>query len=678
MRPPDLWRTKVQYGLAATALVATFLLTPPVCAFVLERESIGPGGVQGDGFSGGGDLSYDGRYLVFSSQATNLLPGRTTSGYQVFLRDRLTGENELLTINADGDLAKDQSVAGFVSPDGRFVLIRSWARNLVAAPFRWGPQSYVYDRHEGTLDPVSVSSAGDFADGPSGETAVTPDGRFAAFISWGENLSADDTNGTYDLFLRDRATSTTRLISIALDGQSGNDATRSPSISAGGDLIVFHSVATNLVPQDTNAVGDIFLADVAQGTIERISVDATGAQANGSSYWPQITPDGRWIVYYSNASNLVADDTDHTSDVFVFDRHSRSTTLISRTGDGRPLPGGSTSPSISDDGRYVAFTYGSGYPQIFVKDRTLGALRRLSETPDGEPVGTSSYYARISGDGRFVAFQSNAPNLVAEDTNNTFDVFVHGAVCGDGLIERGEECDDGNTLAGDCCSATCRLETGNCDDGNACTDGETCTAGLCGGGTPIECASCESCDEATGCVPRPRVACRQSAKTGGAFLRLANGDRGRRSLTWSWTKGQDTTVADLGDPTRSDAYAFCLYGEAESVEMLLLRSVIPPGGTCGHRTCWRAVGGGGSRGFRYRDQTLAADGIERLQLRPGETGRAKIVLKGRGSWLALPSLPLALPLRAQLHGPSDTCWEATYGAAGVAANASNRFAGSSD
>ncbi|HEV7731104.1 MAG TPA: right-handed parallel beta-helix repeat-containing protein [Candidatus Binatia bacterium] len=209
--------------------------------------------------------------------------------------------------------------------------------------------------------------------------------------------------------------------------------------------------------------------------------------------------------------------------------------------------------------------------------------------------------------------------------------------CGNGVVTAGEQCDDGNLVAGDCCGAACQFEaTGTpCDDGDTCSHSDTCTAGVCAGDT----------------VPAP--SCRDAGS--GSFL-LRNGTPDTKdALTWKWTKGAATTLADLGAPASgATSYTLCVY-DAGGV---LLRARAPGGGTCAGKPCWKSVG---ASGFKYADRGLTPDGLLSMRIKPGAAGKASITLKGKGGLLPMPVLPAALPVTVQLHD-GLACWETVHGA----------------
>ena len=181
------------------------------------------------------------------------------------------------------------------------------------------------------------------------------------------------------------------------------------------------------------------------------------------------------------------------------------------------------------------------------------------------------------------------------------------------------------------------------------------------------------------CSSSPAAGCRRPVVTGSARLDVRNAEKDRNdAIAWGWKSGQDTAPGSFGDPRVADGLAFCLYDESGDAPTLLLDTGVAPGAACAHgrNSCWDRRGlPPGSRGFAYRKPNARPDGIDRLSLSPGRSGRASIVLQGRGPLLDLPALPLPLPLRAQLQSATGQCWETTFRPSGVVKNTTERFLG---
>lgn len=286
-----------------------------------ERVSLNADEVEGNGDSGYPSISADGRYAAFYSEATNLVPDDTNGVPDIFVRDRLLGTAERVSVNSDEVEGDDCSAyRSSISADGRYVAFESVATNLVADDTYAQWDVFVRDRDAGTTERVSVSSEETQANGGSGSPSISADGSYVAFDSVATNLVPDDTNGAYDVFVRDRLLGTTERVSVNSDEVEGNGLTRGPSISADGRFVAFSSLAANLVPGDSNDVGDIFVRDRDLGTTERFSVSSTGEEANGSSCVASMSGEGRCVAFHSLASNLVPGDTNGQADVFVRDR----------------------------------------------------------------------------------------------------------------------------------------------------------------------------------------------------------------------------------------------------------------------------------------------------------------------------------------------------------------------
>jgi hypothetical protein len=267
-------------------------------------------------------VSAGGSVVAFSSSASNLVSGDTNGAADVFVNDRGTKKPSTtrVSVASGGAQANGDSGSASVSGDGRLVAFVSGASNLASGDTNGVADVFVHDRVTNSTTRVSVASDGTEANAESafvGAPQLSVDGRFVAFESFASNLVLGDTNGMLDIFVHDRQTGAVTRASVASDGTQANNTSRSASISGDGRFVAFHSFATNLVPPDTNPDFDIFVHDQQTGTTSLANVASDGTQANSSSVRPSISGDGRFVSFDSTASNLVPGDTNGIGDVFV-------------------------------------------------------------------------------------------------------------------------------------------------------------------------------------------------------------------------------------------------------------------------------------------------------------------------------------------------------------------------
>jgi hypothetical protein len=399
------------------------------------RVSVRSNGDQADSESNSSSISAGGRFVAFTSGASNLVPGDTNDTWDVFVHDRQTGTTSRFSLRSNGDQGNADSYSPSISAGGRFVAFTSAASNLVPGDTNDTWDVFVHDRQTGTSSRVSVRSNGDQGNLTSGGGAsISADGRFVAFTSVASNLVPGDTNAQPDVFVRDRQTGMTSRVSVASNADQGNSNSYSSSISADGRFVAFQSDASNLVTGDTNVSSDVFVHDRQTGKTSRVSVRSNGDQADHVSWAPSISADGRFVAFVSHA-HLVAGDTNDAADVFVHDRQTGRTTRVSVRSNGNQANRRSDEPSISANGRFVGFhSFASNLitgdtndtVDVFVHDRTTGTTTRVSVGPAGDQANDFSYSPSLSADGRFVTFDSYASNLITGDTNDMRDVFVNG------------------------------------------------------------------------------------------------------------------------------------------------------------------------------------------------------------------------------------------------------------
>ncbi|GAB4515100.1 MAG: hypothetical protein OHK0046_18100 [Anaerolineae bacterium] len=400
---------------------------------LIERVSVGPGGVEAAGGSSEAVLSADGRFVAFYSFATNLVANDTNGIGDIFVLDRSTDTVERVSVGAGGAEANGESYNPSISADGRYVAFYSFATNLVANDTNGERDIFVFDRNTDTVERVSIGAGGVEANDFSIEPAISGNGNFVAFYSFATNLVAGDTNNTGDIFVYDRSTDTIELITVDNAGIQATGDSHRASLSTDGRYVAFYSFATNLVPNDTNGVRDVFVFDRTTDTVERVSEGTGGTQGNNFSENPSISGDGRYVAFSSLANNLVAGDTNGVEDIFVFDRTADTIQRASVGTGGIQGDNFSIQPSMSANGTFVAFTSfasnlvpgdANGRRDIFVHNLTSGTTERFNITSSGTQADFDSNFPTISTDGLIVAFSSFATNLVPGDTNNASDVFV--------------------------------------------------------------------------------------------------------------------------------------------------------------------------------------------------------------------------------------------------------------
>ena len=291
-----------------------------------ERVSVSSTGEQGNEDSNSGiSITPDGRFVAFSSSASSLVPGDTNGETDIFVRDRLLATTERASVTTAGEQADDYSHSPTISADGRFVAFGCWARNFPGPGLFYSGQVYVRDRLLGTTEAVSVSFDGWPPSSDSGGPSISADGRFVAFLSGASNLVLADTNHAPDVFVRDRLTATTELVSVTSSGEQADGQSSAPSISGDGRFVLFGSDARNLVSDDTNLVEDIFLRDRLTGLTLRVNLTSTDEQAetahsglsSAGNNPPALSRGGHSAAFCSVATNLVPGDTNRVADVFV-------------------------------------------------------------------------------------------------------------------------------------------------------------------------------------------------------------------------------------------------------------------------------------------------------------------------------------------------------------------------
>jgi len=349
---------------------------------------------------------------------------------------------ETLSVSSDGTLADKDCFLGTgynwnnhlgntVSGNGRFIAFSTLASNLVPDDTNGTADIFVRDRISGTTRRISVSTSGAQSDGWSSQVSISGDGRLVAFSSYGSNLVPGDSYGTLEVFVHDRQTGTTTLVSVGSRGEKANDACSDPFLSADGRFVAFGSRATNLVSSDTNDSGDIFLHDRQTGITERVSVNSSEEEANKESNLPTVSADGSRVAFTSQASNLWPGFY-YGRNIFVRDRLAGETTCVSLDVTGKP--GGEASDGvISKDGSVVVFQSNDQdlvpidtnfVEDAFLRDLAANTTEMISVASDGSQGNDGSgYHLSLSTDGSSVVFSSASANLDG-DPDGFLDVFL--------------------------------------------------------------------------------------------------------------------------------------------------------------------------------------------------------------------------------------------------------------
>ncbi len=403
----------------------------------LTRRSQGPTGQDFNGQSDFPELSADGLFVVFSTEATNGFLADNNGVPDIWRQNRDTAALERVSSTTAGQATDGASFSAVISGDGRYVAFTSLATNLTISDSNGFADVFRRDMDTGAVLLVSSAPDGLPANSVSFGPAISADGRYVAFLSAASNIVGDDTNLSVDVFLRDMVTAQTRRVNLAADAtEASSGAISRPALSADGRYVAFDSAAANLTANDANSRDDVFVKDMQTGAIRRASEGANGEGMAGTLEGilrPAISADGRYVVFATAAGNLVAGDSNGVADIFRKDLQTGALARVSVDGLGNQGNAESRDADISADGRYVTFTsLASNFASadtplsadIFVKDMVTGTLLLVSRDAAGTPAFGQSTSASISADGSTLAFASTASTITTPDSNFLQDVFA--------------------------------------------------------------------------------------------------------------------------------------------------------------------------------------------------------------------------------------------------------------
>jgi Tol biopolymer transport system component len=424
----------------AVGFLAMAMFVPPTKAVPVQllsaRNPSVPLPAGGNDNSVAPSLSPDGRFVVFTSTANDLVPGgNSQSVLNVFLRDRNYNTTVLASAKAGGNGGGNgHSMAGQASAYGRYVVFQSDASDLVSGDTNGVSDIFLRDTFTGTTLLISVAANGGFANGASTDPVMTPDGTCVAFISAATNLVAGDTNGIPDVFVRDLIVQTTSRMSVGAKGTgappSGSMGT--PVITPDGRYVAFFSLATNLVPAvPGTSKGEVYVRDRFAGrtiwasTNAAAIVSATLGLSGMPAYHPRLSDDGRYVTFKAGLTTPAGAVV-----ILQFDSTTGATTVVNTNGIGGSVDlDDSYGPEMTPGGRFIAFarhegSLSSGYSSVHVWDAQLALDTLVSDDGSGVPANMAAYAPVISPDGQFVAFLSNATNLVGNAVSNGAHVYL--------------------------------------------------------------------------------------------------------------------------------------------------------------------------------------------------------------------------------------------------------------
>ena len=431
----------------AVALTLAIMVTAPTSAVAsdgstrppthsITLESVGYDGLSADQHCSSPQVSSRGRYVVYTSNATNFVEDDDGYHNDIFVTDTRDSTTELITRGRDGEFADDDSAQHDISANGRFTTYVSYARNLDPYEGETYLQVFLHDRRKGESILVSRNADGDAGNAASSSPAISADGRFIVYESMAKNLVSQGKNLS-KILLYDRLTKETTLVSRTASGETPNDDSWVPEINADGTVVTYSSRASNLDRPDNNGYTDVFRVELATGEVELISRTPDGQSGIRSSRFSSISDDGRFLAYESTAWDLLPGDENEDADAFLYDHELGTTTLVNATPDGgfpADTEYGTSFVKIAPDGRWVAFTSDAsdlvpgddnGDPDVYRRDPVRERTKLINVALDGGFSIAGAGGATWAPNGQTIVFQSAAPDLVDDyDVVATINIFT--------------------------------------------------------------------------------------------------------------------------------------------------------------------------------------------------------------------------------------------------------------
>lgn len=408
---------------------------------VNDLISVGGSSTIADNYSQNPDISANGRYVVFASTATNLVTGDANGKSDIFLRDMQTSTTTAISVTAQSAVGNGDSMWPKISHNGRYVTFTSNASNLVAGDVNGMPDVFVRDVESGTTTIASKTASGMHADGSSEVSDISADGRFVVFHSTATDLVSPSPADSPQVYIKDLQTGAVKLLSKNTLGAAGNAASLNASINCSGNVVSFESAADNLVGGDNSHSWDVFVSHVnwSGDSVRGLTVDANATADNS-----EVSCDGNTITYQSAASNIVTNvsNPNNVRNVYSYDRSNEEHALISIANGNTNANNHSGDPVVSGDGRYIAFLSDAwnltpnylpsigGTTSVFIRDIKTGTTELLTRNLDNDKIGGSQSPA-ISSDGSYVVFQNSVEALiydpgrgmVSSDMNGYGDIY---------------------------------------------------------------------------------------------------------------------------------------------------------------------------------------------------------------------------------------------------------------